>query len=61
MITFMTKMLITFMIMIMTSEPEEEALPNRRHQGFVPQQPDQTGNVIIIILIALFIIIVIII
>ena len=49
------------MIMIMTSEPEEEALPNRRHQGFVPQQPDQTGNVIIIILIALFIIIVIII
>ena len=46
------------MIMIMTSEPEEEALPNRQHQGFAPQQPDQTGNVIIIIIIIIIVIII---
>ena len=51
-------MLITFMILIMTSEPEEEALPNRQHQGFAPQQPDQTDNVIIIILIIIIVIII---
>ena len=45
------------MIMIMTSEPEEEALPNPQHQGFAPQRPDQTGNVIIIIIIIIVIII----